>query len=181
MSCHTGIIKKKVIKRAKLIKTWLGGVCWVPIAWRMKPKITMMRTKEVTMISIEGAKARTVKMNMTLMTVAILSGSSDSPILIETVGIGTMFPSPWARAKGASKIRSTAKIPKSAKRARRIFGLSFPLISKVPFSGTSLSFYTLLAKALFKAKSKKELTIKKAFFGSCQKGNLKRFYFLYYL
>ena len=51
---------KKVIKRARETSTWLGGVCCVPIAVLRKDKTTIMRTNDVTMIRMDGAKESTV-------------------------------------------------------------------------------------------------------------------------
>jgi hypothetical protein len=65
----------------------------------------MILTKEVIIIKIEGANAKTVKMNMTLMTVAILSGSEVSPKEKVTVGMGTEF---WAH-KSTEKLNTPKK------------------------------------------------------------------------
>ena len=42
------------------MRTWLGGVCWVPKAERKNDKTTMNRINEVIIIKIDGAKAKTV-------------------------------------------------------------------------------------------------------------------------
>src|SRR5688572_33052231 len=42
------------------ISTWLGGSCWVPIAWRSSDSTMMIRVKLVIISRIAGASERTV-------------------------------------------------------------------------------------------------------------------------
>src|SRR3990170_2981295 len=52
---------KKVRNRARPMRIWLGGICWVPRAWRRKENTTTRRVKEVTIIMMAGARERTVR------------------------------------------------------------------------------------------------------------------------
>ena len=45
--------------------TWLGGSCCVPIACRSRLSTTMMRTKQVVISRIAGARLRTVSNSIT--------------------------------------------------------------------------------------------------------------------
>ena len=59
--CSVGCIMKKVMNRAKLTITVLGGVPWVPRAVLSKESTITMRTNDVIMTKIEGASVITVK------------------------------------------------------------------------------------------------------------------------
>jgi hypothetical protein len=93
------------------------------------------------MINMDGAKANTVKINITLMTVAMRSGSPDSPILIVTVGMGTILPCPWAIAKEPVKTITVKRTRKDIK-PHRIIGE--PNKSAFVF-GFMLLVYTILS------------------------------------
>src|ERR1044071_8245762 len=58
-----------VMNRASPMVTWGGGRFWVPRAWRTRARTTTMRTKQVVMRMIDGARASTVRRIITLMTV----------------------------------------------------------------------------------------------------------------
>ncbi len=56
---------KNVKKMASAVRTCIGGICWVPSAWRRNPRTTMVRVNDVTMMMIEGARARMVRIKTT--------------------------------------------------------------------------------------------------------------------
>ena len=60
ISVSVGVIIKNVKKRAIAIKTWFGGVCWVPIACLRIERTIIILVKEVAPRTIEGSKVSPV-------------------------------------------------------------------------------------------------------------------------
>ena len=60
MALPTGYMMTKVMKIARAASTWLGGMVWMPMAWRMKWKTMMIRVKEVMVRRMAGARERMV-------------------------------------------------------------------------------------------------------------------------
>src|SRR4051794_2617365 len=52
---------RKVMKRDRPMRTWLGGNCCVPRAWRRRERTMMMRVKLVIISRTAGARERTVR------------------------------------------------------------------------------------------------------------------------
>jgi hypothetical protein len=126
------------------------------MAWRKKPKTTIILTKEVIMIRIEGARARTVRRNMTFRTVAILSLSSAWSKERLTVGMGITLPEPWARARpdpsGPKSAKSkmakrTAETPANATRPFLALARE-SLVAQENFSGLGLIFFAKLTLSI---------------------------------
>ena len=67
---------KNVRNNAMPTRTWLGGDCWVAMAWRRNPNTTMMRVKEVVMTRIAGASEMTVTRSTTIRDVEIFCGAA---------------------------------------------------------------------------------------------------------
>jgi hypothetical protein len=51
---------KTVRNKAKLIRTWFGGTCCVPNAWRRNESTITILVKDVTMMKNAGASESTV-------------------------------------------------------------------------------------------------------------------------
>src|SRR2546428_14016542 len=58
--CQVGLMIRKVMKRERPMRTWLGGSEVVPSAWRRSDMTMMIRVKLVIMMRIAGARERTV-------------------------------------------------------------------------------------------------------------------------
>ncbi len=56
---HTGDMISKVMNTASDVITWLGGNCCVPSACRSSPSTTVIRTKQVVIINMAGARLTT--------------------------------------------------------------------------------------------------------------------------
>ncbi|MNT56674.1 hypothetical protein D3C72_1939930 [compost metagenome] len=67
MVSQTGDIVNSVRKRAMPRRTGLGGMLWVPRAWRRKPRTMIVRMNEVVMMTRKGRMLRldSRKINMT--------------------------------------------------------------------------------------------------------------------
>jgi hypothetical protein len=77
-----------VKNRDKAIKTWLGGVCLVPIAFLNIPITTIIRVKEVNMMSIDGANVMMVNRRIISRVTIRSSGFSTRPIPNSNEGNG---------------------------------------------------------------------------------------------
>ncbi|MNF87094.1 hypothetical protein D3C84_695520 [compost metagenome] len=60
MRSSTGDMMKKDMKRAMPISTWLDGLCCRPMACLRIPSTTMIRVKEVIMMTMAGRKESAV-------------------------------------------------------------------------------------------------------------------------
>ena len=67
--------------------TWFGGTFCVASAFRRKPIITTIRTKDVVIIKMPGASVANVKTAMTCKVEATCSGFSAVPTSTLTLGI----------------------------------------------------------------------------------------------
>ena len=62
---HTGHMMIKVRNNEAAVITWEGGNCCVPSACRNNPSTTKIRTKQVVINMMAGAKLNTVNNNIT--------------------------------------------------------------------------------------------------------------------
>jgi hypothetical protein len=83
-----GAITKKVKKSEKPIITGLGGICWVPNAPLNKERTTTILVKDVTIISILGARVIMVSMKSISKVEAISLGFFALSTDIVNLGIG---------------------------------------------------------------------------------------------
>ena len=60
ISVRVGVIIKKVRKSAIAIRTWFGGVCWVPIACLRMERTIIILVKELAPSTIDGSKVSPV-------------------------------------------------------------------------------------------------------------------------
>ena len=100
---------KKVKNKASPIMTWFGGICMVPNALRNSDRTITMRVKEVTIISMAGAKDRTV---ISRKICRVTVGAIDCSLLfspMETKGVVIMG-SAARLLLGPSSIRQTPSV-----------------------------------------------------------------------
>ena len=109
---------KNVRNKASPIMTWFGGICMVPNALRSKDRTITIRVKDVTIISMAGAKDSTV-INRKIWSVtvgAIDCSVSFSPMEKKGVAIAG---SAAQLLFGISRINQTASIAHRCRRFRR--------------------------------------------------------------
>ncbi len=103
---------KNVMNSASPAITWFGGMVCVPIACRRKCITTMIRTKDVSVISIEGARERIVSRIIILMPVLTCAVSVESPSDIFIPGSPPVSPaSAKAGRKSMSRVRVSNRSP----------------------------------------------------------------------
>lgn len=103
----TGIMITKVMKMASLARTWLGGICIVPMAWRRKEKTMMIRVNEVTVNKMAGATDNTVSRKRISRATETDSGSAWPPLSV-MLSEGTAG---WAEAMERGRTKKSRSKP----------------------------------------------------------------------
>src|SRR3989339_567461 len=96
---------KTVRKRASPTRTWVGGTCWVPRAWRRKEKVITSLVKEVIISRMAGAMESTVNRSRISMRTETCLGFWVSPRPICRVGRVTALAKSGQRMNPANRPR----------------------------------------------------------------------------
>ena len=113
------------MNRARLISTALGGLCWIPSAVLRRESTTTIRTNEVVMMTMDGARDRTVSRPINWTTLWV----RPAPVP------RSMFTA-WARA-AAGKMRPIAPAMRASRAAWRRSALSSAIL-RVLFSALDM-------------------------------------------